>query len=185
MVLHESTASREGVLRIGGAFQKLFDGWPNATSTTIAFSAVASSTALTTFAGNPFVMQSPLLVVPHLLLGWLTVRSGMLAAAFTVFLIGIAAVFAFLNGFDPFNAGGHAPPGSLLLGYVGSLLAIPALARAMTSKLRARERGLRQALDVSQLGVGEWDLAGAHIVLSPRWLALLGYTSQEFGTDIP
>ena len=184
MVLHGSTTSREWMLRIESAFQKLLDERPNPKSIAIAFSALVSSTALLTFAANPFGAQSPLLTVPHMLLGWLGVRSGLLAASFVAFLTGVAAVLTSLGGFDPFNAGSHVLSGSLLFGYVGSLLAIPALTSALISELVARKRDLRLALDVSQLGVAEWDLAGGHIVLSRRWLALLGYTSQEFGTDI-
>ena len=185
MILHGSTTSREWVLRIESALQKLFDERRNTKSIGIAFSALISSTALLTFAGNPFVMQSPLLAVPHMLIGWLAVRSGLLAASFIAFLTGVAAVLTSLHGFDPFNAGSHVLSGSLLFGYVGSLLATPALTSALISELVASKRDLHLALDVSQLGVADWDLARSHIVLSRRWLALLGYTSQEFGTDIP
>ena len=167
------------------AVQKLFDGRLNATTTGIAFSALVSSTASIAFVDNPFVMQSALLAVPHLLLGWLTVRSGLLAASSTALLTGTAAVFTSLGNFGPFNAGGDFLHGSMLVGYVVSLLAIPALTSALTSELVARERRLRLALDISKLGVGEWDLAKGRIVLSPRWLALLGNTSQELVTDIP
>ena len=185
IALHGSTTSREWVRRIENAFQKLFDERRNTKSIGIAFSALVSSTALLTFAANPFGAQSPLLTVPHMLLGWLAVRSGLLAASFVAFLTGVAAVLTSLGGFDPFNASGHVLSGSLLFGYVGSLLAIPALTSALISELVASKRDLCLALDVSQVGVAEWDLAGGHIVLSRRWLALLGYTSQEFGTDIP
>jgi len=167
-----------------GAFQKIFEGPRSAASMGIAFGALATSAILMIFAGNPSVVQSPLLAVPHLLLGWLAVRSGLLAASTVAFLIGAAALFTLTGGAGPFSAGSAPPPGSLLIGYVASLLVIPALISAWTHERVGGERHLREALDASQLGVGEWDLVGGHIVLSRRWLALLGYTSQEFGTNI-
>ena len=65
-----------------------------------------------------------------------------------------------------------------------SLLAAPLLTTALAGELAANERRWQLALDTSGIGVAEWDLQSGHIVLSHRWLALLGYTTQEFGTSV-
>jgi diguanylate cyclase (GGDEF)-like protein/PAS domain S-box-containing protein len=128
--------------------------------------------------------QSPLFFLPHLLLCWLTARSGLFAGSTTALMLVAGIVAATLQALGPFSA--TATPSSVvpLLGYVSSLLSMPLLAMALTGEIAARERRWQLALDAAQIGTAEWDLAAGRIDFSDRWLALLGRASRRSGSSL-
>ena len=130
----------------------------------------------------------PLLVLPHVLLCWLAARSGLFAASLSSLALTAVAVVATRQGFGPFpfpaSFSGSDPGAAFLIGYVFSLLAVPLLTTALASEIAANQQRWRRALDAAQIGVGEWDLVRGRVVMSARWLALLGHTTQDFGDDV-
>ena len=147
----------------------------------LALSAVASAALAAAMATGGHVAQSPLFFAPHLLLCWMAARSGLFAASTTAFLVISGTALATLHGVGPFLRPDTNQTVSMLVGYIGSLLAIPLLTTALTGEIATNERRWQLALDTSQIGVGEWDLTNGRIEFSPRWLALLGHSSQDFG----
>ena len=147
----------------------------------LALGTLASAALASAFAGGGHAVQSPLFFLPHLLLCWLTARSGLFAASSTALLLTLGTALTTLYGIGPFHQGDTAQGISLLVGYGVSLLAMPILATALTSEIAVDEQRWQLALDASQIGIGEWDLGGGRVVFSKRWLALLGHSSQAFG----
>ncbi|MBS0448281.1 MAG: EAL domain-containing protein [Proteobacteria bacterium] len=126
----------------------------------------------------------PLWFVPHMLLFWLSARSGLFAAsATTLVLAGMAALAAGL-GVGPYHLSGSASSVAGLSGYLCSLLAVPLLMAALTGELAASERRWQRALDTSDIGIGEWDLRAGRIAFSARWLAMLGDAGAPPGASI-
>ncbi|MEO5695982.1 MAG: diguanylate cyclase, partial [Burkholderiaceae bacterium] len=123
---------------------------------------------------------SPVYFLPHLLLYWLAARSGLFAASATALLLAAATVLATAHGLGPFGHSDSNLVAWMLAGHVCSLLAIPLLTTALTGEMAANERRWQLALDTSQIGVGQWDVAAQRIELSPRWLALLGHDTARF-----
>ena len=64
-----------------------------------------------------------------------------------------------------------------------TLAAAPLLLTAMAHTVSARAKRWALALDCSAIGAAQWDAGIGRVVLSARWLALLGYASQSFGTS--
>lgn len=50
-------------------------------------------------------------------------------------------------------------------------------------ELKENEERLALALDSAQEGMWDWDMKSQRVFYSPRYCALLGFTSQEFGQD--
>jgi len=117
---------------------------------------------------------SPLLFLPYLLLGWLTVRSGIFAASCAVLLLALGALSATSAGHGPFVLAEPGGGSAMLAGYLATLSAMPLLVTALLGELAATERRWQLALDASSLGVADWNLARGRIEFSPRWLAQLG-----------
>ena len=126
---------------------------------------------------------SPLVFVPHLLLCWLAVRSGIFAASTTALLLSAVAAFATATGHGPFAHGQTAHSLALLWGYVCTLSAAPLLVTALVGELTASDRRWQLAFDSSNIGISEWDRRSAQVILSRRWLTMLGHTTQTFGTS--
>ena len=126
---------------------------------------------------------SPLIFVPHLLLCWLAVRSGIFAASATVLLLSAGAALVTATGRGPFAQGELAHGMGLLWGYVCTLSATPLLLTALVGELRAKDARWKLALDTSHIGVAEWDVESARFTMSRRWLAMLGHSSQSFGNS--
>jgi len=124
---------------------------------------------------------SPLLFVPHVLLCWLAVRSGVFTASTTALLLSAGAAMATIQGQGPFFQGEVPHSLALLWGYVGSLSATPLLVTALVGEISASDERWQLALDSSNIGVAEWDARAREVTLSRRWLAMLGYTAQSFG----
>ena len=135
-------------------------------------------------AARPAWLFVPLGLLPHVLLGWMAARSGLFAASLSALALAAVALIAAANGVGPFSGSGREPGMALLLAWVGSLPLVPLLISALTGELAANERRWRLALDGAQIGVGEWDLRRGRFDMSARWLAVLGYTPQEFGHDL-
>ncbi|WP_280150417.1 EAL domain-containing protein [Piscinibacter sp. XHJ-5] len=124
---------------------------------------------------------SPLMFVPHLLMCWLAVRSGIFAASLPILVLTGAAAYATASGLGPFYQGQVAHSLALLWGYAGTLLATPLLLTALVGELRANDERWQLALASSNIGVAEWNLATDEFTLSQRWLKMLGHTTQSFG----
>jgi len=135
-------------------------------------------------ADNSLIARLPLAFAPHLLLCWLAARSGLLAASSTALVLTLGALLATVLGVGPFLSPQSGHGVGLLAAYVCSLLVIPLLTTALTGELAANERRWHLALDSSDIGVGEWNLVSGRIEFSARWLAMLGYTSQDFGRTL-
>ncbi len=135
-------------------------------------------------ADNSLITRLPLVFAPHLLLCWLAARSGLFAASSTALLLTLGALIATALGAGPFLSPQSGHGVGLLAAYVCSLLVIPLLTTALTGELAANERRWHLALDSSDIGVGEWNLVSGRIEFSARWLAMLGYASQDFGRTL-
>ena len=127
---------------------------------------------------------SPLIFLPHLLLCWLALRSGICVASIGALLLSAGAALATARGHGPFLDGDTAHRLALLWGYVCTLAAIPLLVTALIGELAANEARWQLALDGSRIGVGEWDVRSGRITCSRGWLAMLGYAESEFAQDI-
>jgi len=135
-------------------------------------------------ADSSLMTRLPLVFAPHLLLCWLAARSGLFAASSTALALTLGALVATMLGAGPFLSPQSGQGIGLLAAYVCSLLVIPLLTTALTGELAANERRWQLALDSSDIGVGEWNLVNGRIEFSARWLAMLGYTSQDFGRTL-
>lgn len=171
------TLSRESL-------RQAFAQWRWVPTGLLATGTLASAAIAAALATNGHVAQSPLFFAPHLLLCWMAARSGLFAASATaLLLIGGTALMTTL-GLGPFLRPDAGQTISMMVGYIGSLLAIPLITTALTGEIATNERRWQLALDTSHIGVGEWDLTNGRIEFSPRWLALLGYSSQDFGDHL-
>jgi diguanylate cyclase (GGDEF)-like protein/PAS domain S-box-containing protein len=150
----------------------------------LATGTLASAAMAAALATNGHVAQSPLFFAPHLLLCWMAARSGLFAASSTALILIAGTALMTVNGLGPFLRPDAGQTVSTLVGYICSLLAIPLLTTALTGEIATNERRWQLALDTSHIGVGEWDLTNGRIEFSPRWLALLGYSSQDFGDHL-
>ncbi|HEY8709159.1 MAG TPA: MASE1 domain-containing protein, partial [Burkholderiaceae bacterium] len=166
------------------SLDRAFGQWRWVSSSLLALGAGASAALAVVLAGRDAALQTPLFVVPHVLLVWLAARRGLFVASATAMLTTAGSVLAAAHGIGPFTLGSAGQGSWLLVGYACSLLVIPLLTTALTGEIAANERRWQLALDTSQIGVGEWDLARDRIEFSTRWLALLGHTSQVFGHSL-
>jgi len=161
-----------------------FAEWRWVPTVLLALGTLASAALAGTLGGPAGAMQSPLFFLPHLLLCWLAARSGLFAASTTALLLTIGTVLATLHGSGPLVLAEHEQAVGSLIGYICSLLAIPLLTTALTGEIASNERRWQLALDASQIGIGHWDLVQGRIEFSPRWLALLGHRTQDFGDHL-
>jgi diguanylate cyclase (GGDEF)-like protein/PAS domain S-box-containing protein len=166
------------------AIERAFGQWRWVASSLLALGACLSAALAWATAGRDAAVLSPLFFLPHVLLCWLAARRGLFAASATAMLITTGSVVAAARGIGPFVLGDASQGAWLLVAYAVSLLVIPLLTTALTGEIAANERRWQLALDTSQIGIGEWDLAHDRIEFSTRWLALLGHTSQVFGTSL-
>ena len=171
------TLSRAALRQAGGEWRWVVTGL-------LALGVLGSAALAFALSGGAHFTPSPMVFLPHLLLCWLAARSGLFAASSSALLLIGGAVLATAHGVGPFPRLDSDAGVFFLLGYVGSLLAIPLLTTTLTAELAANESRWQLALDTSGIGVGEWNLRAGHVELSGRWLALLGYSSQEFGKSV-
>ncbi len=166
------------------ALQQAFGEWRWVATVLLSVGVIGSGAFAFAHASSADTAPSLLVFVPHLLLCWLALRSGLFVASTSAMLLIGGAVLATAHGVNPFPRVEADAGVIFLIGYVCSLLAVPLLTTALVGELAANERRWQLALDTSGIGVAEWDLQAGHIVLSRRWLALLGYSTQEFGTGV-
>jgi diguanylate cyclase (GGDEF)-like protein/PAS domain S-box-containing protein len=153
-------------------------------SALLALGTLGSGALALVLSGDARSVPSVLVFLPHLLLCWLAARSGLFAAAATALLLMGGALLAALRGFGPFPGLESDAGVALLAGYGVSLVVMPMITSALTGELASNQRRWLRTLEDSDLGVGQWTLRTGSIELSARWLALLGYTTQDFGTDL-
>ncbi|HKX40926.1 MAG TPA: EAL domain-containing protein, partial [Burkholderiaceae bacterium] len=163
------------------ALAHAYGQWRWIPSSVLTLSVLIAAALAFVLADHALVTRWPLVFVPHLLLCWLAARSGLFAASATALLLTLLALLATAAGIGPFLAPQSGHGMGLLAAYVCSLLVIPLLTTALTGELAANERRWHLALDSSAIGVGDWDLVSGRVEFSARWLAMLGYPSQEFG----
>ena len=164
------------------ALARALAGWRWVGSALLAVGTGAAAALVWHFFGGGSASMSPLHFLPHLLLCWLAVRSGPFAASTVGLLIACGALFLTWHGSGPFA---NVPGGTLLLaGYLLGLLALPLLTAVLAAELAANERRWQLALDTSQIGIADWNLTSGRIEFSPRWLGLLGQSSQTFGDSL-
>ena len=114
-----------------------------------------------------------LLLLPHLLLCWLAMRSGLGTASAAVLLLTTVTLAATALNIGPFAAlpvGG----GKLLLWvYAATLSALVLLSHVQVGELSRLENRWRLALEGSDLGVADWNLRSRRGYCSPRWRAMM------------
>ena len=167
-----------------GALRQAFGQWRWVQSSLLVLATLASAALAFLLTGTGANAPSPLFFVPHALLCWLGARSGLFLASVTSLVLAVASMLAANYNIGPFHLHPTGAGLAFLVAYVCSLLAVPLLTHALTGEIAANERRWQLALDTSQIGLGEWDLARARVDLSTRWLALLGYPSQSFGHSL-
>ena len=166
------------------ALRQAFGQWRWINSSLLVLVTLVSAAVPLLLTGAGVTAASPLFFVPHVLLCWLGVRSGLFLASSTSLLLAVGSMLAARYGIGPFHLNPTDTGTAFLIGYACSLLAMPVLTTALTGEIAANERRWQLALDTSQIGVAEWDLVRARVDLSARWLALLGYQSQSFGHSL-
>ena len=147
----------------------------------LSLGAIASGWLAFAVSGGAYLVLLPLIFLPHLLLGWLAARSGIFAASSAALLVGIGAALATVNGLGPLQQVDPQRSVALLWGYVFTLVAVPLLMSAVTFELAAGGKRWERALEAFDTGVAELDVLSGHLKMSPRWLGLLGFATQDFG----
>ena len=150
----------------------------------LSLGAIASGWLVFAAAGHVDTVLLPLIFLPHLLLGWLVARSGVFAASAAALLVGIGAALATAHGLGPFVQVDAQRSAVLLWGWLFMLAAVPLLVSTLIGELAADGKRWKQALDASLTGVAELDVASGRLQLSPRWLSMMGFSTQEFGTAV-
>ncbi|KQW36449.1 hypothetical protein ASC76_17370 [Rhizobacter sp. Root404] len=166
------------------AWRQAVGDWRWLQSALLMAAAAASALLLTFFTEPGQGMQSPLFFLPHLVLCALVARSGLFAASTAALVLTAGTVIAAASGVGAFYRHDGTDEMWLLVGYACSLLAIPMVATALAGEIAANERRWQMALDVSGIGIGEWDVVGGRMELSSRWLAMLGHRMQPFGHSL-
>ena len=156
--------------------------WPLAIA--IAAAAALSATLVHLNANTLTGLLAPLAFLPHLLIGVLTARFGLGVGAVAVPTALVSAYAAAYWGVGATANG--ALMGATLHWWADALTlaAVPLLVTAVLRRLNARQISLNRALEASGLGFAEWDLRGAQVHFSPRWLEMLGYRFQSFGNRL-
>jgi PAS domain-containing protein len=143
--------------------------------------AALASTLLLAFLGTPSTRcSSPWFYLPHLLLCALARRSGLFAASAAALLLTAGRCLRRRSAW----ARSTGDSGGRRHGAVGGLRLQPArhppADQRADRRTAANERRWQLALDVSKIGLGDWDLRAGRIEFS-RWLAMLGHRPQGFG----
>ena len=147
----------------------------------LSLGAVSSGGLAFAISGGAQLALLPLIFVPHLLLGWLAVRSGIFAASAAALLAGVGAAWAMVNGLGPFQSVDAQRSLALLWGYGFTLAAVPLLMSTLIGPLDADRNRWGPALDASRTGTADLNVVSGHLEMSPRWLTMLGFSTHEFG----
>ena len=125
-----------------------------------------------------------LLLVPHPLLCWLAMRSGVGPASAAVLLLTLANMAATAAGVGPFVT---APGGGgtvLLWSFSASLASLVLLSHVQVGELSRLDERWRLALEGSDIGVADWNLRTGDGVVSPHWLRLMADAVGEQNTSL-
>lgn len=125
-----------------------------------------------------------LMLLPHLLLSWLAMRSGLGPASAAGLLLTTATLATTAAGFGPFAT---LPVGGgllLLWIYAATLSALVLLSHVQVGELSRLEDRWRLALVGSDLGVADWNLRTRMGYCSPRWRALMGDPDDGLGNSL-
>ena len=122
---------------------------------------------------------SVVLFLPFLMLAWLAVRSGVFSASFASLLLSVIAAWGTSQGFGPFYSGDPHQGLAMLWGYTATLSIIAVLITSLTSEQAASEERLRLALEATEDGVWDWQVATGELYWSPRYYTMLGYEPGE------
>ncbi|UUX94212.1 EAL domain-containing protein [Aquabacterium sp. J223] len=154
-------------------------------------SAWLGSLALLAMAVAAFVVEgqntpahlTPLAFVPHVLLCWLALRHGAALPALMVLVLAVGGLLLTAAGAGPFAQAQSPAQGlALLAAYLGLLAVSSLVTAALTEEMARNEDRWQRALEGSDLGVADWNLAQHGAYLSRRWRDLLGMAS---GADAP
>jgi diguanylate cyclase (GGDEF)-like protein/PAS domain S-box-containing protein len=147
----------------------------------LSLGAIASGWLAFAVSGGAYLVLLPLIFLPHVLLGWLTARSGTFAAASAALLVSVGAALATVNGLGPLQQVDPQRGVALLWGYVFTLVAVPLLMSTLIGELAAGGKRWKRALEASDTGSAELDVVSGRLLMSPHWLGQLGFMTQEFG----
>jgi diguanylate cyclase (GGDEF)-like protein/PAS domain S-box-containing protein len=114
-----------------------------------------------------------LLLLPHLLLCWLAMRSGLGPASTAVLALATLTMAATAAGLGPFVT---APGGGglvLLWAYIATLSVLVLLSHVQVGELTRLDERWQLALEGSDLGVADWNLRTGLDFTSPRWRTLM------------
>jgi len=139
---------------------------------------LAAAALLGRHAASPLVLAGA--AVPHLLLGWLAARRGLLPASGVVLAVSAGAATLLARG----ALGGPFGDPPVLAAWLATLALTPLLMSALVGRTAANEMRWQLALDAAGVGTLHWDLRSGHLSYSRRWLRMLGYGSVEFGHRI-
>jgi diguanylate cyclase (GGDEF)-like protein/PAS domain S-box-containing protein len=166
------------------ALRQAFGEWRWVVTGLLSLGVVGSGALAFAQAGTTPAAPSLLVFLPHLLLCWLAVRSGLFVASTSAMLLIGSLLLAAAHSATPLPRLDSGSGLVFLIGYVCSLMAAPLLTTALAGELAANEKRWQLALDTSGIGVAEWNLRAGSVVLSRRWLTLLGHDTQVFGTHV-
>ena len=122
---------------------------------------------------------SAVLFLPFLMLAWLALRSGVFSASMASLLLSLIAAWGTSQGFGPFYSGDPHQGLAMLWGYTATLSIIAVLITSLISEQAASEERLRLALEATEDGVWDWNIASGELYWSPRYYTMLGYGPEE------
>ncbi|MDR3395630.1 MAG: EAL domain-containing protein [Parasulfuritortus sp.] len=160
------------------AVLQAFSGWRGLGNLMLLLAALTAS-ALFFNGGMSWSSSIGLAFLPLLILIGLAARGGIWAASVSVLGLAVIAAWSIAHGNNPFHAGSLHEALVLLWSYMATMTIVTVLVTSLTTELLASEERWRSALEGSQSGVWDWDLASDRIVLTPQLAAMLGCTHQD------
>jgi diguanylate cyclase (GGDEF)-like protein/PAS domain S-box-containing protein len=161
------------------ALHRAFAQWRWLASVALGAAAFAAAWAFARHGNAPAMLA--LASLPHLLLGGLAARRGLLPASATVLLTAFALASWAAKGVA---GAGPLADAATLSAWLATLCATPLLASAVVGRTATQEARWQLALDAAGVGTLQWDLRSGRLGYSRRWLRMLGYGSLEFGHRI-
>jgi diguanylate cyclase (GGDEF)-like protein/PAS domain S-box-containing protein len=160
------------------AVLQAFSGWRGLGNLMLLLAALTAG-ALFFNGGMSWSGSIGLAFLPLLILIGLAARGGIWAASVSVLGLAVIAAWSIAHGNNPFHAGSLHEALILLWSYMATMTIVTVLVTSLTTELQASEERWRSALESSQSGVWDWDLASDRIVLTPQLAAMLGCTHQD------
>jgi diguanylate cyclase (GGDEF)-like protein/PAS domain S-box-containing protein len=143
-------------------------------SITLALLAASATSLVLAFSASVSVGTAAfgILLLPHVLLACLAMRSGLGLASMAVLASTVGMLGANAAGIGPFASlpgGGHF----LLWAHVSTLSALVLMSHVQIGELNRLDERWQLALTGSDLGVADWNLRTGRGFTSPRWRALM------------